>query len=61
VGLEEDTAALRGLDNKLKEAMGPHTEAVLSNGVRYTYKAQHRDGYTAEPADFRVLRRLVPK
>ena len=51
----------RELENRFKAAIGDATAGALPSGVRYSWKAQHRDEYTVAAADFRVLRRHEAK
>lgn len=48
---------IRFFENVLKEAIGENTYGV-ADGIRYSYKTQHREGYTVQPTSFRVLRRM---
>lgn len=45
------------IENRLKATIGTASAGILPNGLgRYTFKSQHRDGYTVKASDFRVLR-----
>jgi putative phage-type endonuclease len=45
-------------ENRIRLAIGPATFGVLPNGQRYSFKHQHRKGYTVAESDIRVLLRL---
>ena len=51
---EERTA----LENKIKAALGVATFGQLPDGGRFSWKLQKRSGYTVNPSQFRVLKRL---
>lgn len=55
------TARKLEAENKLKQMIGENVEGVLSNGIVFTWKEQHRQGYTVAPTDFRDFRRKGPK
>lgn len=49
------------IDNRIRAFMAERDEpaaiGVLRNGVSYSWKIQHRNGYTVQPTKFPVLRR----
>ena len=49
------------LENRLKLAIKDAEAGILPDGTRYTWKVQQRKGYTVEPGEVRVLRRLKAK
>jgi predicted phage-related endonuclease len=50
-------AAVDFAENRLKAAIGAASVGQLPNGIAFTFRTQHRNAYTVEAADFRVLRR----
>jgi putative phage-type endonuclease len=50
-------ALKQDFENKIKAAIGNATIGLLPDGG-FTWKSQHRDGYTVAPTDFRVLREI---
>lgn len=49
------------IENRLRLAIGEHTEALLPSGVKYTNKLQHRREVIQPASSFRVLRRSERK
>lgn len=49
---------VKAFRNQIKLAIGEKSFGRLPNGITYSYKTQHREGYTVQPTDFRVLRRV---
>lgn len=45
------------ITNRLIQCLGAASEGCLPNGVRYTYKTQHRKESISKASSFRVLRR----
>jgi putative phage-type endonuclease len=54
-------AAQLAAENAIKAAIGDHTYAFLTNGVRYSWKYQVRPAHHVGESKFRVLRRSSPK
>lgn len=48
--------SIRGLENRIKAAMGAATEGHTRDGLVVTLKAQERAGFVVKPTSFRVLR-----
>lgn len=63
--IKELESSKEEIDNRIRAFMAerdePATMGVLRNGVSYSWKIQHRAGYTTQPTDFPVLRRHGPK
>lgn len=57
----EAKAAAMAAENHIKEAIGNATHGTLADGRVFTWKRQHREGYTVAPTDYRVLRLHAPK
>lgn len=53
--LEEE---LQGMDNRIKAAIGDAAIGLLPDGSGFSWKKQHRDSYTVQASDFRVLREI---
>jgi predicted phage-related endonuclease len=49
---------LQAIDNLLKAAIGEAEIGLLEDGAGFSWKNQHRDGYSVPDADFRVLREI---
>lgn len=47
--------------NAIKAALGEACDGLVGGQLACSWRPQHRDGYTVEPADFRVLRNHEPK
>jgi len=56
--VQRATAIKEEAANQLIAAMGNASYAVAADGTRFSFKAQKRAGYTVEPKEIRVLRRL---
>jgi len=55
--LKDVQGDIRGLENKLRAAIGDATSALLTDGTVYTYKQQTRKEHVVPESEFRVLRR----
>lgn len=56
--LERIDGKKRELRNKLISLIGDASEALLPNGVKYTYKEQSRKASVTQASTYRVLRRI---
>jgi len=54
-------AEKKGIENQIKAALGDAVFGYLPDGGGFSWKLQHRNSYTVEAADYRVLREIKAK
>ena len=59
--IKEAEAVVDGRKNLIRAALAEAEAGTLPGGVVWNFKNQHREAYTVEEKDFRVLRRSVAK